>query len=130
MNLTRTARRYLRLHVTLDDALPTRTPVYVNSVVYLFGATALMALAWIVLSGVVLTLGGPSWCHTNSVGRFANSVDFWSAHLLFFFFFFGLVLHFVTKRATHARSHELVAPRDPFRPIARRQLLPALWRAG
>jgi quinol-cytochrome oxidoreductase complex cytochrome b subunit len=93
MNLTRTAQRYLRLDFTLDDALPTRMPVYVDSVVYLFGATALMALAWIVISGVVLTLGGPSWYHTNSVGRFANSVHFWSVQL----FFLGLVLHFVTK---------------------------------
>jgi len=93
MNLTRSAQRYLRLDFTLDDALPTRMPVYVNSVVYLFGATALMALAWIVISGVVLTLGGPSWYHTNAVGRFANAVHYWSVQL----FFFGLVLHFVTK---------------------------------
>jgi len=93
MNLTRRAKRYLRLDFTLEDALPTRMPVYVNSVVYLFGATALMALAWIVISGVVLTLGGPSWYHTNAVGRFANAVHFWSVQL----FFVGLVLHFVTK---------------------------------
>src|SRR5450830_1712599 len=93
MNLTHRAKRYLRLDFTLEDALPTRMPVYVNSVVYLFGATALMALAWIVISGVVLTLGGPSWYHTNAVGRFANAVHFWSVQL----FFVGLVLHFVTK---------------------------------
>lgn len=93
MNLTRTAQKYLRLDFTLDDALPTRMPVYVNSVVYLFGATALMALAWIVISGVVLTLGGPSWYHTNALGRFANAVHFWSVQL----FFFGLILHFITK---------------------------------
>src|SRR5665647_693850 len=93
MSLTRSAQRYLRLDFTLDDALPTRMPVYVNSVVYLFGATALMALAWIVISGVVLTLGGPTWYHTNAVGRFANSVHFWSVQL----FFVGLVLHFITK---------------------------------
>ncbi|HEY5388050.1 MAG TPA: cytochrome b N-terminal domain-containing protein [Thermoleophilia bacterium] len=93
MNLTRSAQRYLRLDFTLDDALPTRMPVYVNSVVYLFGATALMALAWIVISGVALTLGGPSWYHTNAVGRFANAVHFWSVQL----FFFGLILHLITK---------------------------------
>ena len=85
MNLTRSAQRYLRLDFTLDDALPTRMPVYVNSVVYLFGATALMALAWIVISGVVLTLGGPSWYHTNAVGRFANAVHYWSVQLFFLF---------------------------------------------
>ena len=93
MNLTRSAQKYLRLDFTLDDALPTRMPVYVNSVVYLFGATALMALALIVISGIVLTLGGPSWYHTNAVGRFSNAVHFWSVQL----FFFGLILHFITK---------------------------------
>lgn len=93
MNLTRDAQRYLQLNLTLEDALPTRMPVYVNSVVYLFGATALIALGWIVISGVVLTLGGPSWYHSNRVGGFTNSVHFWSVQL----FFVGLILHFATK---------------------------------
>jgi quinol-cytochrome oxidoreductase complex cytochrome b subunit len=93
MNLTRSAQRYLRLNLTLEDALPTRMPLYVNSVVYLFGATVLMALAWIVVSGVVLTLGGPFWYHTNRLGHFANSVHYWSVQL----FFVGLILHFATK---------------------------------
>jgi ubiquinol-cytochrome c reductase cytochrome b subunit len=83
----------LRLDLTLEDALPTRMPVYVNSVVYLFGAFTLMALGMIVISGLVLALGGPMWYHTNRVGTFANSVHFWSVQL----FFLGMVLHFVTK---------------------------------
>lgn len=93
MNLTRRAQRYLRLDLTIEDALPTRMPVYVNSVAYLFGAAAMMALAMIVLSGLVLTLGGPTWYHTSHVGHFANSVHFWSVQL----FFLGLTLHFTTK---------------------------------
>jgi quinol-cytochrome oxidoreductase complex cytochrome b subunit len=93
MNLTRRTQQYLRKDFTLEDALPTRMPVYVDSVVYLFGALALMALIWIVISGVALALGGPSWYHTNRVGGFANSVHFWSVQL----FFLGLILHFVTK---------------------------------
>jgi len=93
MNLTRRAQRYLRFDLTLEDALPTRMPVYVNSVVYLFGAFTLMALGMIVISGLVLTLGGTSWYHTNRVGSFANAVHFWSVQL----FFLGMVLHFITK---------------------------------
>jgi quinol-cytochrome oxidoreductase complex cytochrome b subunit len=93
LNLTRRAQRYLRLDLTLEDALPTRMPVYVNSVAYLFGAATLMALAMIVISGLVLTLGGPSWYHTNRVGGFANAVHFWSVQL----FFVGMILHFTTK---------------------------------
>ena len=52
MNLTTRAQRYLRLDLTLEDALPTRMPVYVNSVAYLFGAATPLeecvsnAVAW------------------------------------------------------------------------------------
>ncbi len=93
MNLTRSVQRYLRLDLTLEDALPTRMPVYVNSVAYLFGAATLMALVVIIVSGLFLALGGPFWYHTNSVGRFANAVHFWSVQL----FFLGMILHFTTK---------------------------------
>jgi quinol---cytochrome c reductase cytochrome b subunit, bacillus type len=93
VNLTSRAQRYLRRDLTLEDALPTHMPVYVNSVAYLFGAATLMALAMIVVSGLVLTLGGPSWYHTSSAGSFTNAVHFWSVQL----FFLGIVLHLATK---------------------------------
>jgi quinol-cytochrome oxidoreductase complex cytochrome b subunit len=60
MNLTTRAQRYLRLDLTIEDALPTRMPVYVNSVAYLFGAATMMALVMIVVSGLALALGGPT----------------------------------------------------------------------
>jgi ubiquinol-cytochrome c reductase cytochrome b subunit len=93
MNLTRAAQRYLARNLTLEDALPTRMPVYVHSIAYLFGATTLMALVMIVVSGILLALGGPFWYHTNSLGHFFNSVHFWSAQL----FFLAMILHFATK---------------------------------
>ena len=93
MNLTTRAQRYLRLDLTIEDALPTRMPVYVNSVAYLFGAATMMALAMIVASGLALALGGPTWYHTNRVGHFFNSVHFWSVQL----FFLAMILHFITK---------------------------------
>jgi len=93
VNLTRAAQRILGRNLTLEDVLPTRMPVYVNSVAYLFGATALMSFVVIVLSGIGLTLGGPTWWHTNRVGCFFNALHFWSVQL----FFLGMILHLTTK---------------------------------
>jgi len=56
MNLTRSAQRFLADKLTLEDALPTRLPVYVSSVAYLFGVTALSALAVLVFTGVIMAL--------------------------------------------------------------------------
>jgi ubiquinol-cytochrome c reductase cytochrome b subunit len=93
MNLTASAQRALRRTVTLEDALPTRMPVYVSSIVYLFGAVALMSFVMLIVTGVLLALGGPFWYHTNSVGRFFDYLHFWSVQL----FFGGIVAHFLTK---------------------------------
>ena len=52
-----------------------------------------MSFVMLIASGVLLALGGPSWYHTNSVGRFFDETHFWSVQL----FFGGLVLHLATK---------------------------------
>ncbi len=93
MNLTTSAQRALKRNLTLEDALPTRMPVYVDSVAYLFGATALMSFLLLVVTGVLLALGGPFWYHTNSVGRFLDDAHFWSVQV----FFAGLIAHLATK---------------------------------
>jgi ubiquinol-cytochrome c reductase cytochrome b subunit len=80
-------------NLSLEDALPTRMPVYVNSVVYLFGVTTLSALGALVVTGVVMSLFGPSWYHDSQVGHFVNSLHFWSVQV----FFGALVLHIVSK---------------------------------
>jgi quinol-cytochrome oxidoreductase complex cytochrome b subunit len=102
-NLTRSAQRFLTGNLTLEDALPTRMPVYVSSVVYLFGVTALSAIGVLVVTGVIMTLFGPEWYHGgqapgSGIGRFVNSVHFWSVQLLFF----ALVAHVATKYAMAA----------------------------
>jgi quinol-cytochrome oxidoreductase complex cytochrome b subunit len=102
-NLTRSAQRFLTGNLTLEDALPTRMPVYVSSVAYLFGVTALSAIGVLVVTGVTMSLFGPEWYHGgqapgSGVGRFVNSVHFWSAHLLFF----ALIADVATKYAMAA----------------------------
>lgn len=93
MNLTSRAQRLLIDNLTLEDALPTQMPVYVNSVVYLFGVTTLSAVVALVGTGVVMALFGPNWYHDSNVGHFVNSLHFWSVQV----FFGALVLHMVSK---------------------------------
>ncbi|MGD0765713.1 MAG: cytochrome b N-terminal domain-containing protein [Dehalococcoidia bacterium] len=102
-NLTRSAQRFLTGNLTLEDALPTRMPVYVSSVAYLFGVTALSAIVVLVVTGATMALFGPEWYHGgqapgSGVGLFVNSIHFWSAQLLFF----ALIAHVATKYAMAA----------------------------
>src|SRR5207253_2045861 len=56
---------------------------------YVFGVVTIAALFWVVLSGVVLTFFGSAWWHISSIGRFFNSIHFWSVQMFFIF----MVLH-------------------------------------
>jgi quinol-cytochrome oxidoreductase complex cytochrome b subunit len=91
--MTEKVQEFTRETMTLDDILPTRLPVYVNSVAYLFGVLLLSTLVMLVLTGLVLSLFGPSWYHLKPAGRFFHSLHFWSVQLFFLF----LVLHLAVK---------------------------------
>ena len=93
MNLTESAQRCLKDNLPLEDLLPTRLPTYVNSMNYLFGASALSALGVLVLTGVLLSLFGPEWYHGSRVGRFVNSLHFWGVQV----FFGTLLMHLISK---------------------------------
>lgn len=93
MNLTRKAQSLVRSGMSIEDALPTRMPVYVNSVVYLFGVLTLSALGIVCLSGLIIAIFGPTWYHVSPAGHFVNSLHFWSVQL----FFFGIVSHMIGK---------------------------------
>jgi ubiquinol-cytochrome c reductase cytochrome b subunit len=93
MNLTRRTQEYLQNNLTLEDALPTKMPVYVNSSAYLFGAIALSGLALLILTGVVMSIFGPAWYHASRAGLFVNSLHFWSCQL----FFGSTVIHLIVK---------------------------------
>ena len=82
-------RKRLRTNLPISHLLPDRQPAYVGSWVYVFGVVTIAALAWVVASGVVLSIFGPQWWHVSRVGRFFNSIHFWSVQLFFIF----MVLH-------------------------------------
>jgi len=93
MNITRSAQDFLKENLSLEDALPTHMPVYVNSVAYLFGVSALSALVMLILTGVVMSIFGPEWYHFSGTGHFVNSLHFWSVQILFL----ATILHLITK---------------------------------
>ncbi len=68
-----------------EDLLPEEQPAYVASWVYVFGVATIAALIMLIASGLVLTLNGPAWWHTSSVGHYVNSVHLWSVELFFVF---------------------------------------------
>jgi quinol-cytochrome oxidoreductase complex cytochrome b subunit len=82
-------RNRLRSTVPPGQLLPDRQPVYVRSWIYVFGVATLAALVFVLISGLVLVLGGASWWHTSSVGHFFNSMHLWSVELFFAF----MVIH-------------------------------------
>lgn len=83
------SRGFLGRALPLEHLLPERQPVYVGSWVYVFGVVTIAALGWTVASGVILALFGPQWWHFTGLGRFFNSLHFWSVQLFFAF----MVLH-------------------------------------
>ena len=86
---TAAVRRYLEGRLPVEHVLPVRQPYYVGSWVYVFGVITIAALAWTIVSGVVLAFYGPQWWHQSGVGRFFNSLHFWAVQLFFVF----MVLH-------------------------------------
>lgn len=93
MNITRETQNFLKNNLTLEDALPTQMPAYVNSVAYLFGVSALSAFVLLILTGTVMSLFGPDWYHGSAVGHLVNSLHFWSVQALFAM----IVLHLTSK---------------------------------
>jgi quinol-cytochrome oxidoreductase complex cytochrome b subunit len=86
---TASVRSRVARTIPLTELLPTRQPAYVGSWVYAFGVVAIAALFWVVLSGVVLAFFGSEWWHISAVGKFFNSIHFWSVQMFFIF----MVLH-------------------------------------
>ena len=83
------ARRWMLKTLPPKKLLPETQPSYVASWIYVFGMGAIASLAVIIVSGVVLSLNGPSWWHLSSLGHFVNSVHLWSVE----FFFLFMVVH-------------------------------------
>jgi quinol-cytochrome oxidoreductase complex cytochrome b subunit len=61
MSMTGKTQEFIKDNMTLDDILPTKLPVYVNSVAYLFGVFTLCSLVMLMLTGLIQSILGPAW---------------------------------------------------------------------
>lgn len=86
---TASVRGRLGRQLPLEHLLPDRQPAYIGSWVYIFGVATIGALVWVIASGIVLSFFGPQWWHVSGIGRFFNSLHFWSVQMFFTF----MVLH-------------------------------------
>ncbi len=93
MNVTENLKSYLKDKLTLDDLLPTKLPVYLNSVAYLFGVFSLCSLFILIITGLTMAIFGPLWYHVSGTGKLFNSFHYWAVQLLFLF----MLLHLATK---------------------------------
>ena len=69
--------------------LPDRQPAYMASWIYVFGVLTVVSLAWVIITGCILAIMGPSWWHVSTAGHFVNSLHLWSVEAFFFF----MVIH-------------------------------------
>jgi hypothetical protein len=79
------ARQWALKILPPDKLLPQDQPSYVASWIYVFGMGTIASLAWIVISGLILSLNGPLWYHVSPFGHFINSTHLWSVELFFIF---------------------------------------------
>lgn len=98
MSIDLEIQSYLRRNLTLEDALPTKMPTYVNSFGYFFGTMTLAALAMLFITGIWMSVFGPVWRHTSSLGAFINAMHFWSVQV----FYLAVILHILFKFFTAA----------------------------
>ncbi len=97
-NWTGTLRRKFFTSLPAENLLPEEQPSYVKSSLYLLGALTIASFTIIIVSGIILAIFGPEWWHTSAVGRFFNSVHFWSVQGFFLF----MALHLWTTFFTGA----------------------------
>jgi quinol-cytochrome oxidoreductase complex cytochrome b subunit len=86
---TARARRAAVAAFPPERLLPDRQPAYMASWIYVFGVLTLVGLAWVIVTGSVLAVMGPTWWHVSPVGLFVNSLHLWSVEAFFFF----MVIH-------------------------------------
>lgn len=87
--LTYKLRNYLLKILPPHKILPDSQPAYVSSWIYVFGVATLAALGVVIVSGMVLAIGGVNWWHESNIGHFFNSMHLWGVELFMAF----MVIH-------------------------------------
>ncbi len=87
--LTYRLRHFLIRTIPIKNLIPDEQPMYVASWIYVFGVATLAALFVVIVSGMILAIGGVNWWHESSVGHFVNSLHLWGIELFMAF----MVIH-------------------------------------
>jgi len=82
-------RSFVKRILPGNKILPDSQPFYVGSWIYVFGVATLAALGVVIVSGMVLAIGGVNWWHESNLGHFVNSMHLWSVELFMAF----MVIH-------------------------------------
>ena len=87
--LIKKVRSFLLSKLPPSKLLPDNQPSYVASWIYVFGVATIAALGMVIVSGMVLAIGGVSWWHQSTLGHFFNSIHLWGVELFMAF----MVIH-------------------------------------
>ena len=87
--LIKKVRSFLLSKLPPNKLLPDNQPSYVASWIYVFGVATIAALGMVIVSGMVLAIGGVSWWHQSTLGHFFNSIHLWGVELFMAF----MVIH-------------------------------------
>lgn len=89
-------RRWFQRYLPWPRLLPGTEPVYVRSLLYVFGALNIASLVILIASGVVLAFFGPTWWKQAAAGRFTDAVHYWAVQIFFLCMLAHLVVVYLT----------------------------------
>ena len=72
-------------------------PAYANTFFYSLGFLSATSFLLLILSGTIMTLYGPGWWLTSSVGRYMRSVHMWSTQAFVLFILLHMMVVFFTS---------------------------------
>ncbi len=72
------------------------SPSYAESYWYCMGGLTFLSFLLLILSGLVLTLFGPTWWQGTYVGYVTKSIHYWTAQSFFFFLFLHIIRVWLT----------------------------------
>jgi ubiquinol-cytochrome c reductase cytochrome b subunit len=81
----------------LNGMMIEKVPSYGNKFLYSLGFLTAISFVMLIVTGVVMTLFGPNWWLTNSVGGYTRSVHLWSTQAMVLFVILHLLIVFFTS---------------------------------
>src|SRR5512146_2604443 len=81
----------------IRQTLVQEVPAYANKFIYSLGFLSMTCFLILILTGVVMTLYGPDWWLTSSVGQYFRSVHLWATQAFVLFIILHLIIVFFSS---------------------------------